>query len=203
MQHIHPNLDVCLHCPAALAAASIIARQPQIMKVVIKQSIFRLAAVCCAVLGPERLAAQVPAKSADSAAYLLIREFAARWTDSNAVAISNLFMPEADLVIPTGMVASGRAAIRAFYASAFAAGYAGSIAGATIEHIRSVSSDVAIVDAAWFIARAKTPSGAQAPTERGLLTAVICRDGNAWGIIALREQTSATAYTRIPAPLQR
>jgi len=173
------------------------------MKVVIKQSVFGLAAMCCALLGPERLTAQVRAKSADSAAYLLIREFAARWADSNSVAISNLFMADADLVIPTGMVASGRPAIRAFYANAFAAGYAGSTTGATIEHIRSVSPDIAIVDAEWFIARAKTTSGTQAPTERGLLAAIISRDADGWGIIALREQTSATAYTRIPTASRR
>jgi uncharacterized protein (TIGR02246 family) len=201
-QHIHPNLDVCLYWSPALAAA-IVATQPSMVKAVIKQSVFGLAAICCAVLGPERLAAQVRAKSADSAAHVLIREFAARWADSNAVALSNLFMPDADLVIPTGVVASGRAAIRAFYAKAFAAGYAGSTTGATIEHIRQVSPDIAIVDAEWFIARAKTPSGTQAPTERGLLAAVISRDADGWGIAALREQTSATSYTRIPTGSRR
>jgi uncharacterized protein (TIGR02246 family) len=116
---------------------------------------------------------------------------AARWARSDAAGISNLFMPDADLVIPNGTVASGRTAIRAFYVATFAAGYAGSSSGARIFRVRSLTSKLAIVDATWFIAGSKAPNGAAAPTEHGILAAVIWHDGDAWRIAALREQTSA------------
>lgn len=131
----------------------------------------------------------------DSAAHAIVRDFAARWRTANAHGLSDLFALDADLVIPTGEIVAGRPAIRAFYDGVFKAGYAGSQSGGDVVRLRSLAPDLGIVDATWFITGARTPAGGPQPAERGVLTAILRHDGDAWRIVALREQTSATTLT--------
>ena len=162
--------------------------------------VVRLAVVASSLAVARTLGAQTPDSSLHTAAATLIRHFAAKWSNADAAGLSELFTEDADLVIPSGVVATGRTAIRAFYQSAFANGYAGSTSGASIARTRQLSSRIAVVDAVWFITGARTPSGSPAPSERGILTAVLRLDDDGWHITALREQSSATGFSAAKAP---
>jgi uncharacterized protein (TIGR02246 family) len=110
------------------------------------------------------------------------------------------FVADGDLITPSGIRASGHAAIRAFYASAFQRGYSGSRAGISFVAMRAIRRDTIIVDGTWFIENARTPAGAVAPREEGVATLVAVKTPGGWRVSAVREQTSATAIYNMQAP---
>ena len=121
-------------------------------------------------------------------------QFADAWAKANARAIAALFAPDADLVIPTGLVMRGQPEIEAFYSGVFAQGYRGSQAGSEISHIRFLRPDLALVDATWFIRGAHTKGGTAAPEESGTLVLVATKTAQGWRITALRESESAKSF---------
>jgi uncharacterized protein (TIGR02246 family) len=136
------------------------------------------------------LAADDPAQGAASS---LVARFMQAWSAADASGISALFADDADFINPEGYAASGRDHIAAFYASAFTRGYAGSQAIGHVVSVHTVAPEVAVIDGTWQIAGAKTETGAVRPAEKGLLVAVIRKDGDGWRIVSLRESSSATA----------
>ena len=56
----------------------------------------------------------------------VVQDFGRAWDASDAKAIGDLFAPDADFVAADGMFAKGRSSIEAYYAAAFADGFAGS-----------------------------------------------------------------------------
>lgn len=118
---------------------------------------------------------------------VLQRGYVEAWDCADAAAIAAYFAPDGDFTNPTGFHAQGRADIAAFYAQAFAAGYAGSHGGFKALRTRLVAPGVLLVDGEWSIRGAHTPQGG----EQGLATAVLVRTGDAWRIAALREQEAA------------
>lgn len=130
---------------------------------------------------------------AEAAVQALAQHYVDAWNHSDAEGIASQFVAKGDLITPAGMRASGYAAIRAFYDSAFRRGYAGSRAGIGIVSTRAVRRDVIVADGTWFIENARTPSGAAAPREEGIATLVAVKTPEGWRISAVREQTSASA----------
>jgi uncharacterized protein (TIGR02246 family) len=118
------------------------------------------------------------------------------WGHSDAARIAAAYEPTGDFVSPTGDHAAGRAQIQAFYASAFAAGYAGSIATAKIVHLRHITSTVAIADGVWDIQ--PTPNAKITRPELGIFSAVLLYNSGRWRIAALREQSSARELRDLP-----
>jgi uncharacterized protein (TIGR02246 family) len=118
------------------------------------------------------------------------------WGHSDAARIAAAYEPTGDFVSPTGDHATGRAQIQAFYASAFAAGYAGSVATAKIIHLRHVTSTVAIADGVWDIQ--PTPNAKITRPELGIFAAVLVYNSGHWRIAALREQSSARELRDLP-----
>lgn len=136
-------------------------------------------------------AAGFPAAGAPAAApavEVLQRGYVEAWDRADAAAIAAYFAPNGDFTNPTGFHAQGRADIAAFYAQAFASGYAGSRGGLKLRRTRLVTPGVMVVDGEWSIRGARTPQGGERPGEQGLATAVLVRTGDAWRIAALREQ---------------
>jgi uncharacterized protein (TIGR02246 family) len=131
-------------------------------------------------------AAAAPATA--PAVEVLQRGYVEAWDRADAAAIAGYFAPDGDFTNPTGFHAQGRADIAAFYAQAFAAGYAGSRGGLKLLRTRLVAPGVMVVDGEWSIRGARTPQGGARPGEQGLATAVLVRTGDAWRIAALREQ---------------
>jgi uncharacterized protein (TIGR02246 family) len=132
---------------------------------------------------------------AQSAARALLTKFMAAWSASDATALSSLFAPDADFINPWGTHASGRDEIRAFYASAFSMGYAGSRGEGDLISARALDGDMAVIDGRWRISGAKNQDGSPRADEKGILVAVIAKRGMEWQILALRENTSATDVT--------
>jgi uncharacterized protein (TIGR02246 family) len=134
-------------------------------------------------------ASSAPAAPATAPAIeVLQRGYVEAWDRADAGAIAGYFAPDGDFTNPTGFHAQGRADIAAFYAQAFAAGYAGSRGGLTLLRTRLVAPGVMVVDGEWSIRGARRPQGGERPGEQGLVTAVLVRTGDAWRIAALREQ---------------
>ena len=131
-------------------------------------------------------AAAAPATA--PAVEVLQRGYVEAWDRADAAAIAAYFAPDGDFTNPTGFHAQGHADIAAFYAQAFAAGYAGSRGGLKVLRTRLVAPGVMVVDGEWSIRGARTPQGGARPSEQGLATAVLVRTDGAWRIAALREQ---------------
>src|SRR5882762_5121580 len=130
---------------------------------------------------------------AEGAIRTLSQNYIDAWNRADAEGIASQFVADGDLVAPDGIRASGRAAIRAFYAAAFQRGYSGSRAGISVVAMRAIRRDVIIADGTWFIENARTPDGAVAPREEGVATLVAVKALGGWRVSAVREQTSATA----------
>jgi len=147
----------------------------------------KAAVVSLALLATACPAAAAP-PDAVAASAVLQHGYVGAWDRADPTAIAALFAPDGDFTNPTGFHATGRAAIGAFYAQAFAAGYAGSHGGFKPLRARYVARDVIVIDGEWSIRDAHTPEGAARPGEQGLATAILVRNGGAWRIAALREQ---------------
>jgi uncharacterized protein (TIGR02246 family) len=113
------------------------------------------------------------------------------WDQADANAMALFFADDADLVIPSGDVLSGRPAIQSFYQSVFDHGYKGSHAGSEVKRVR-IAGATAIVDGVWHITGAKDASGAPRPSEQGLFTAILEKHGRQWRVSALREMVPAS-----------
>lgn len=133
--------------------------------------------------------------SAQSAAGTLLAKFMAAWSASDATALASLFAPDADFINPWGTHASGRDEIRAFYAGAFAMGYAGSKGEGDLISVRTLDDGLAVIDGRWRIIGARNEDGSPRADEKGILVAVVGKRGPEWQILALRENTSATDVT--------
>jgi uncharacterized protein (TIGR02246 family) len=86
---------------------------------------------------------------------------------------------------------NGRERIADFYSNAFAHGYAGSQGASEIRQVRTIGSNVAVVEGEWSITDAHDQTTHERPPEHGIFSAVLVRHGSKWLIHALREQTSA------------
>lgn len=145
----------------------------------------------CAELAP----GQAQRDTSQEAALRQIQsQFAAAWNRADASAISALFAPDGDLIIPTGLVLRGRSEITAFYSGVFASGYAGSVGSSEIASIRFIKSDVALLDATWSIKNVHDAKGASAPDESGILALLATKGSSGWHIAALREHSSASSF---------
>ena len=120
------------------------------------------------------------------------------WGRADAHAIAAQYETKGDFVSPDGVHAEGRRKIESFYRAAFARGYAGSHATATVVHVRNLSGTLALVDGAWSIE--PTPASKVRQPEAGLFVAVLHRRAGRWWIAALREQSSATTLRELGAP---
>lgn len=140
----------------------------------------------------------MPVCAQDGDAAALVSSFMQAWNAADAKGLGALFASDADLVTPTGIHSRGRAAIEAFYASAFARGYAGSKGQGEIVHERTLSSDISLIDARFSIAGAHNQDGSTRNAETGILAAVIGRTSSGWQILALRENEGAADFTSFP-----
>lgn len=117
----------------------------------------------------------------------LMSNFTLDWHRSDPHALSMFWVADGDFINPNGQVLHGRAEIEAFYSAAFAHGYSGSTATASIENIRFVRPDVALIDGTFQITGAVTPDHQAIPHETGRYTVLAERVSGKWWIIANRE----------------
>ncbi len=117
----------------------------------------------------------------------LMGSFTADWHISDAHALSMYFLPDGDFINPDGALMRGRPQIEQFYAQAFGMGYAGSTATATVDQLRFLKADLALIDGEFGITGAITKDHQQLPAERGRYTAILKKQAGHWWIISNRE----------------
>jgi uncharacterized protein (TIGR02246 family) len=120
------------------------------------------------------------------------------WSRADAHAIAAQYEMKGDFISPDGLHAQGRREIEAFYSEAFARGYAGSHASATVIHVRNLSATLALADGIWSIE--PTLASKVRQPEAGLFVAVLHRRAGRWWIAALREQSSARTLRELGTP---
>lgn len=135
----------------------------------------------------------------DPTAAPLVNRFMRAWSASDAAALGALFENDADFISPSGILAEGRPSIQAFYAAAFARGYAGSVGAGEVVRERRLSADLLLVDARFSISGARAADGSARPSEKGILAAVLRREGAGWKIEALRESEGAAGLVPFSA----
>jgi uncharacterized protein (TIGR02246 family) len=117
----------------------------------------------------------------------MITDFAIAWHKTDAKALSMFWTPDGDFINPNGLVMNGRAEIQGFYAKAFAMGYAGTTASATVNKIKFLSSTMAMVDGIFEISGLSGDNGTSIPPETGRYTVILVKKGGRWWILANRE----------------
>jgi len=143
--------------------------------------------------------AQDDAGDARAGAEAILARFMRTWSASDAKGLAALFAPNADFINPYGDLARGPEEIAAFYAGAFARGYAGTKGEGELVSLRVLAPGLALIDGRWRIGGHKNQDGSLRPDERGILAAVISRTPAGWRILALRENASATEIKSIGA----
>ena len=117
----------------------------------------------------------------------LIGDFAALWHKSDAHGLSMFWSPDGDFINPDGLVMNGRQQIEDFYAHAFAMGYAGTTATATIDNVRFLKPEIAVVDGAFGISGMVAADHQALPSERGRYTVILRKLDGRWWIVSNRE----------------
>ena len=134
-----------------------------------------------------------PGADEQSSIRAIVTDFETAWAKCDAKALSGLWTDDGDFQSPYGSLAKGRAEVEKFYSSALSAGYCQSKATGTIDNIRFVRNDVAVVDGTWGIQGARDQNGKAQAEEKGRFTAVAKKQGSKWLIVAQREMIPANA----------
>ena len=144
-----------------------------------------LIAVCLLLFGSTVFAKARPAEEARIKD--MISDFATAWHKTDAQALSMFWTPDGDFINPNGLVMNGRTEIQGFYAQAFAMGYAGTTASATVSKIKFLSSTMAMVDGTFEISGRTGNDGKVSPPEAGRYTVILVKRSGRWWILANRE----------------
>jgi uncharacterized protein (TIGR02246 family) len=117
----------------------------------------------------------------------MIADFATAWHKTDAQALSMFWTPDGDFINPNGLVMNGRTEIQGFYAQAFAMGYAGTTASATVSKIKFLSPTMALVDGTFEISGRTGDNGEAIPPETGRYAVILLKKDGRWWILANRE----------------
>jgi len=128
--------------------------------------------------------AAVPSFAADTddaAVRAHFTAFTEAWIQGDAKAVAAGYAEDADLVRPGEPKITGRAGIEAFYARVFAGALKGVDKKMTVDHVRFVTPDVAVVDSSYTLARESPPLRA-----RGSSVTVMAKRDGAWVTVLSR-----------------
>jgi len=141
------------------------------------------------------LRAEPVARSTDEAAIrsLYVR-YDAAWNKGDAKAMGALWAEDADHVEPDGRTVRGRAALEKELATRFATDLRGTRSVQTVEAVRLVKPDVAVVDAAYEVTGVHDAAGKPLPPLKGRYVDIWIKRGNTWQIIVDRP----VAALRVP-----
>lgn len=116
-----------------------------------------------------------------AAIHELWTEYGAAFGRGDAAAIAALFAADGDMIAVDGTIASGRSEVEAYYRRQLAGTYGGvSLADIELGSPRSVSGDVAIMNATWNV------HGAAPNSFRVRSTFVVRRETMGWRYVAAR-----------------
>jgi uncharacterized protein (TIGR02246 family) len=121
------------------------------------------------------------------ALYALIDSLAACWNRADAQGLSTLWQADGDIIVPDGSLIKGRDQIENFYAEVFAGGYGVSTAIASIDKLRFLSRDLALVDGQFIVRRVLSANNQELPPERGFFSIIAQKVSGRWLIVASRQ----------------
>jgi uncharacterized protein (TIGR02246 family) len=98
-----------------------------------------------------------------------------------------LWQADGDIIVPDGSRLKGRNQIENFYSGVFAGGYGASRAIATIDQLRFLSADLALVDGQFIVRRVLAANNQELPPESGFFSIIAQRVSGHWLIVASRE----------------
>jgi uncharacterized protein (TIGR02246 family) len=129
----------------------------------------------------------------DAAIRKLYAELTAAWNAHDPKTMASFWALDGDLTEPDGMVAKGRDEVEKHFASEQEAAFKDSTLKLTIDSVWFISAEVAMVDGSYMVLNALDPNGQPLPPRKGLVSAVLLREGGAWRVAASRSM--------IPIPL--
>ncbi len=120
--------------------------------------------------------------------------FIAAWNKHDPKLMAAFFAADGDLINPFGRHAKGMEAIEKLFAEEHAGPMAKSKYAGTIESIRYIGKDVAIVDVAGEITGMKGADGADAPPFKHHVTWIAHKNAGKWSAVGAR------AFVTVPPP---
>jgi uncharacterized protein (TIGR02246 family) len=110
-----------------------------------------------------------------------------RFNAGDLSAIREFWDEDADYVSVGGQVIRGRDALEGFVAQMLKASDTRPTETATIEQVRFIASNVAIVDGSWTITGARDASGNELPPLQGRGVEIVRKQHDQWRFVATRE----------------
>jgi uncharacterized protein (TIGR02246 family) len=135
-------------------------------------------------------------KEEDAAIHARHDEWTAAWNKHDPKLMASFWVADGDLINPFGRHAQGRAAIEKLFTEEQSGPMAGTTYSGTIENIRYMGKNVAIVDVAGEINGMKGPDGAAAPPFKHHVTWIAEKKTGKWMAVGAR------AFVPIHAPPQ-
>src|SRR4051794_15177962 len=138
--------------------------------------------------------ARADQKEEDAAIRQRHDEWVAAWNRHDPKAMAAFFVADGDLINPFGRQAKGTAEIEKLFTGEQTGGMAGTTYASTIESIRYIGKNVAIVDVAGEISGMKGPDGTAAPPFKHHATWIAEKKAGKW------MADGARAFVLVPAP---
>lgn len=136
------------------------------------------------------------AAEADEAAIRKVHaDFTAAWNRHDPAALAGSWAPDGDLINPEGRWAKGKAEVQKAFVDEQAGIFKSSTFANTIQSVRFLTPNMAIVDASFEIAN-MTPPNAPPMTQKGLYKSIMVKDGGKWWTAS----AMAMAPVQAPAP---
>ncbi len=152
-----------------------------------------LAAAALVLAAPVR-AAGPKARGADEKAIRQVyASYEAAWNAGDAKRVAAVWADDAEHVEADGRVITGRTAIGADFAQRLATVWKGSQLKQTVESIRFIKPDVAVVDAAFEVTGGHDAAGKPLPPVHGRYADIWVKKGGSWHIAADRPLATAGA----------
>jgi len=130
----------------------------------------------------------------DAAIHKRHDEWCAAWNKHDPKLIASFFLPDGDLINPHGRHARGTAEIEKLFTDEQSGPMAGTTYSGTIENIRYLGKNIAIVDVAGEVTGMKGPDGAAVPPFKHHVTWIAEKKGGKW------MAHGARAFVTMPMP---
>lgn len=135
--------------------------------------------VACGLLSGFPIGAQTPANPDEASVRQVVQQVQDGWNAHDARVFAALFTVDADYVIVNGMRVKGRAEIEKGHAGIFSTIYKESHNVGTVQSIRFLRPDVAVVHVEWNL---EFKLGGETKKGHAMNTMVLTKDAGKWSI---------------------
>ena len=137
--------------------------------------------------------AGIPSEIDEDTIRRLFNEYESAYNSGDSEAIASLWDNEGDLFSLSGGIFRGKSEIESFFYKTLSKNYKGSQFHQTIDQIRKLGENIAIVDGKWSITGEMLPQGYPAS---GIFTQVLVQFDGVWRITASRPSVPLGGHTR-------